>query len=191
MSQVVTTRALDGVRLPTSGLWVIDPAHTAITAVARHMMVTKVRGRFAGFEGAIHVDEDPDRTWAEVEIDSASIDTGNPGRDEHLRSPDFLDAERFPKIRFRSTELRRTGDDRFELDGELTIRDVTKPVTLDVTYGGVSNTPFGATIVAFSASGRLDREDFGMTWNQALETGGVLVSKTLTIELEVQAALQT
>ena len=190
VSRDAAVREIDGVRLPQAGDWVIDPAHTSIEAVARHMVITKVRGRFEEFSGTIHIDEEPTRSWAEIAIKAASINTNAPDRDAHLRSPDFLNADEYPELTFRSTKLSHRGGDRYEVVGDLTIRGVTRPVTLDVESGGVATDPFGQTKVLFSASTMLERESWGMNWNQALEAGGVLVSKSLDIEIEVQAVLQ-
>ena len=171
----------------SEGTWTLDPTHTTIGAVARHMMLTKVRGRFTDFEGVLHVGPTPEESTVELTIRAASIDTGVDGRDDHLRSPDFLDVERYPELRFRSTAITPVGDDRFEVTGDLTIRGITKPVTLAADFEGTGTDPWGGTRALFSATSELDREEFGMTWNQALETGGVLVSKKLQIEIEVQA----
>jgi polyisoprenoid-binding protein YceI len=176
--------------LPEPGTWTIDPGHSTIGAVARHLMFTKVRGQFRTFEGAIHVEREIENSWAELEIDSASIDTGNPDRDGHLKSADFLDVERYPKLTFRSTHVERTGGNTLRVTGDLTIRDVTRSVDLDVTYEGLMPDPWGGTRAGFELSGKLDRDAFGMTWNVALETGGVLVSRDIEIESEVQAVRQ-
>jgi len=179
------------IQTPGPGTWKLDPAHTVIGAVARHLMVTKVRGHFGSFDGAIHVAETPEESWAELEVDAASIDTGVEQRDGHLRSPDFLDVERYPKIRFRSTTVERTGEDSLRVTGDLTIRHVTRPVVLDVTYHGLVGDPWGGQRAGFALRGEIDREAFGMTWNVALESGGVLVSKKIQLEIDVEAALQT
>ncbi len=186
MAEAASARAL-GVELPEPGEWKIDPAHTVISAVARHLMVAKVRGYFRQFEGTIHVAEKPEDSWVEVEIDAASIDTGTKERDDHLRSPDFLDVENHPKIVFKSTKLEPGTDGDFKLHGDLTMRGVTRPVVLDAHYEGSSPDPWGGKRMAFSASTELHREDWGITWNVALETGGFLVSKTLKVEIEVEA----
>jgi polyisoprenoid-binding protein YceI len=154
------------------------------------MVVSKVRGRFGEFSGAIHIDEDPTRSWAEATINAASIDTGAPDRDGHLRAPDFLDVETYPEITFKSTSLSHEGGGKWKAVGDLTIRGVTKPVTLEVEFGGVGRDPFGNTKALFSATGRIDREAYGMTWNQALETGGVLVGKEIAIDLNAQVVRQ-
>ncbi len=190
MSEALATRETTGVELPAPGTWTIDPGHSTVGAVARHLMVTKVRGRFARYAGTLHIAEQLEDSWVEVEIEARSIDTGEPKRDEHLRSPDFLDVENHPSLTFRSTKLVPTSEASFALTGDLTIRGVVRPVTLDVTYDGVSGDPWGGQRAGFTATTELDRETFGMTWNQALETGGVLVGKKLKVELEIQAVRQ-
>lgn len=173
--------------LPEPGTWEIDPAHSSIEAVARHMMVTRVRGHFASFSGTITVAEQPEQSRIEATIDAASIDTREPKRDEHLRSPDFLDVDNHPTITFTSRRVTPAGDHRFEVEGDLTIRGVTRQVTLDVEYHGTTTDPWGQQRALLSARTRLSRDDFGMTWNQALEAGGVLVSKHLDVEIEISA----
>jgi polyisoprenoid-binding protein YceI len=175
------------VGMPAKGTWKLDPNHTVIGAVARHLMVTKVRGKFKLFEGAIHIEDTVEGSWAELEVDAASIDTGVQDRDNHLRSGDFLDVEHFPKITFRSTKVERTGENTLRVTGDLTIRDVTRSVALDVTYEGLVPDPWGGTRAGFSLSGVLQREDWGMTWNVALESGGLLVSKSVDLDIEAQA----
>jgi polyisoprenoid-binding protein YceI len=173
--------------MPPKGTWKLDPNHTVIGAVARHLMVTKVRGRFTSFEGAVHIGEALEDSWAELRIDAASIDTGVEQRDEHLRSADFLDVEHFPQITFRSTKVEQTGDDRLEVTGDLTIRGLTRSVPLEVEFEGVSPDPWGGTRMGFTITGELVREDWNMTWNVALESGGVLVSRSVQLEIEAQA----
>lgn len=190
MSTDTAVREIAGVELPQTGDWVIDPAHSSIEAVARHMVVTKVRGHFEEFSGTVHIDEDSAKSWAEASIKAASINTNSPDRDAHLRSPDFLNADEYPELSFKSTRLSHKSGRRFEVVGDLTIRGETHPVTLDVQFGGVVTDPFGQVKALFSASTKLEREKWGVNWNQALEAGGVLVSKTLDIEIEVQATLQ-
>jgi polyisoprenoid-binding protein YceI len=153
------------------------------------MMVTKVRGRFEDFDGAIHIAESPEDSWAEAAIRTASITTHQEQRDEHLRSSDFLKIEEFPEITFRSTELERAGDG-WKATGDLTIKDVTRPVELAVTFEGTNRNPWGVEVAFFTATTDIDREDWGITWNQALESGGVLVSKKIRLEIEAQAQLQ-
>jgi polyisoprenoid-binding protein YceI len=172
----------------TNNTWNIDETHSGIHFAIRHMVVSKVRGRFAKYSGTIELDdEDLTRSTIEVTIDAASIDTGTAQRDEHLRSADFFDVARFPQMRFRSKRIDKVEDDRYRMLGELTIRDVTREVSLDVEHGGRVTDPMGDQRVGFVAKLAVDRKDFGLKWNQALETGGVLVGDRVEIELEVEA----
>jgi polyisoprenoid-binding protein YceI len=172
----------------TNNDWNIDPVHSGINFSVRHMVVSKVRGRFTKYSGSLAIDDaDLTRSTVAATIDAASIDTGTAQRDTHLRSPDFLDVERFPEIRFRSTRIHKLADDRYEVTGDLTIRDVTREVSLDVEYGGQAKDPWGNARIGFIAKATLDRKDFGLHWNQVLEAGGVLVGDRVDIELEVQA----
>ena len=172
----------------TTSNWNLDTAHSGINFTVRHMVVSKVRGRFAKFTGSVALDEsDFTRSVVEAAIDASSIDTGTAQRDDHLRSADFFDVERFPELRFRSTRIEKVAADRYRMTGELTVRDVMRPITLDTEYGGRGKDPWGNERVGFTARGALDRKDFGLKWNQALETGGVLVSDRVELELEVQA----
>jgi polyisoprenoid-binding protein YceI len=180
-------RIIDGVEAPAPGDWVFDPAHTNIMFVARYAMLTKVRGRFNKFDGIIHVAEKPEDSWVEVTIDASSISTDNEQRDAHLRSGDFLDLENEPDITFRSTKVERADGNRFRLTGDLSIRGVTKEVSFDVDYAGVAVGIDSKTRIAFAASLEIDRDDYNVSWNMALETGGVLVGKHVRLELEVQA----
>ncbi|HEX6276367.1 MAG TPA: YceI family protein [Polyangiaceae bacterium] len=167
--------------------WTVDSTHSGVHFSVRHLVVAKVRGRFAAFSGNVKLDEnDLTRSHVEVEIDAASIDTGVADRDKHLRSADFFDVERFPKLRFTSTTIESAGKNRYRVHGDLTIRDVTRPVTLDVEYGGAAKDPWGNERAAFAASTSVERSDYGLKWNQALEAGGVLVGERVDIELEVE-----
>jgi polyisoprenoid-binding protein YceI len=176
--------------LPAAGTYVLDPTHTRIGFVARHLMVTKVRGHFAAFEGSITVGEDASSSTAEATMQTASIDTGVADRDTHLRSGDFLEAEKYPTISFGNARVLSHDGTSFKVAGDLTIKDVTREVVLDVELDGVAKDPWGNEKLAVTATTEIDREDFGMTWNVALETGGVLVSKKVRIEIEAQAARQ-
>jgi len=175
----------------TRTAWNIDPAHSLVEFSAKHMMITTVKGRFGGVSGTVTIDEkNPASSGAAVEIDAATIDTREPQREAHLRSPDFLDVERFPTIAFESTRIEggyANPGDRFRLIGNLTIRGTTREVTLDATYEGRGRDPWGGERASFSADTKIDRRDFGLTWNQALELGGVLVGNDIRILLEVQA----
>jgi polyisoprenoid-binding protein YceI len=183
-------RTFEGVEIPEPGDWHLDPVHTTVEFIARHLMVSKVRGKFHGVTGKIHISDDPLGSWAEVTIDPASVETGDEKRDEHLRSPDFFDVERYPEITFRSTRVEGDSPDGFRLEGDLTVHGVTRPVTLDVEYLGWTSDPWGGRRAGFSATTEVDREDFGLTWNVALETGGVLVGKKTKLELEIEAVKQ-
>ena len=180
-------RVFDGIEAPVPGDWVFDPVHTNIMFVARYAMLTKIRGRFNTFDGVIHVAESPEDSWVEVTIDASSISTDNEQRDEHLRSGDFLDLENEPDITYRSTKTERLEGTRFRLTGDLSIRGVTKEVSFDVDYAGVAVGVGGKSRIAFAASLEIDRDDYNVSWNMAIETGGVLVGKHVQLELEVQA----
>jgi polyisoprenoid-binding protein YceI len=169
-----------------AGTWTIDPAHTSIGFSVKHLMAARVRGRFDSFSGTITAADTPEESAVEVSIDAASIDTGIEDRDEHLRSGDFLDAENFPTLTFASTDVRES-DSGWEIEGDLTIRGVTKPVVLEADFGGVVEDPWGNEKAIFSAATTIEREDWGLTWNQALEAGGWLVGKKVKIEIEAQA----
>ena len=175
-----------------TGTYAIDPAHTRVGFVARHAMVTKVRGAFNEFEGTVGFDGDePAKTRVEVTIQAASIDTRNAQRDEHLRGNDFLAMQEYPTITFVSTAFTPTGDDTFELTGDLTVRGVTREVTIPFTYEGAATDPFGNLRVGFEGSVTINRKDYGVSWNAALETGGVLVSDKIVLEFEVSAVKNT
>ncbi|MBS2025383.1 MAG: polyisoprenoid-binding protein [Deltaproteobacteria bacterium] len=169
--------------------WKIDPSHTVVQFTVRHLVISKVKGRFTKFEGGIEFDPSAPAAGGKVEvkIDPASIDTGEPKRDGHLRSPDFFDVEKFPALTFKSTSFAAKGGGHYAIAGDLTIHGVTKPVELTTEYLGAGKDPWGGQRVGFSAHTAIDRKDFGLTWNQALEAGGVLVGDKINIELEVQA----
>ena len=172
------------------GPWAIDRAHSSVEFTAKHMMITTVRGAFGDFDASIVIDEDPARSSVEAVIRTASINTNEPRRDEHLRSPDFLETDRFPEMRFRSTsvEVVSEQDRTFRIDGDLTVRDVTRPVTLDASVEAWRLDGEGRVErLAFVARGKLRRKDFDLTWNQVLETGGVLVSDRVDLELTITA----
>jgi len=171
----------------TKTTWKLDPAHTLVEFSAKHLMITTVKGRITDIEGTIQSDEkNPQNSSVEAVLKAASLDTRTDQRDQHLRSADFLDVEKFPEIRFRSTRI-EGAKESFKLTGDLTIRDVTRPITLDVEFEGTTRDPWGGERVGFSAKGKIDRRDFGLTWNQALETGGVVVGNDIKINLEVEA----
>ncbi|MEU6741523.1 YceI family protein [Streptosporangium sandarakinum] len=183
----MSTRTWEGLQLPAPGTFVLDAAHTRVGFVVKHMMVSKTRGNFTDFAGKVVVAENPLESSAELTIQAASINTGNADRDGHLRSGDFLEAEKYPEVTFRSTRVAGHSGDEFTLVGDLTIRDVTKEVELTVEYGGAGTNPWGQDVWGFSISTEIDREEFGLTWNQALETGGVLIGRKVKIEIEGEA----
>lgn len=190
MSQTEAARAVEGIKIPEPGEWQLDPVHTSVEFVARHLMVTKVRGRFTGVSGSIHIAEDPADSRVEVTIDPASVESGDEKRDEHLRSPDFFDVGRYPLITFRSTRLEGESPGRFLVHGDLTVHGVTRPVTLEAEYHGWTPDPWGGRRAGFSASTDVNREDFGLTWNVAIESGGFVVGKKARLEFEVEAIKQ-
>ena len=169
----------------STGTWTIDPTHTEVGFVARHLMVTKVRGSFADVSGTVVVAEDLADSVADVTIATASVSSGTADRDGHLRSADFFDVENHPEMTFRSTSF-----DGHTLTGDLTIKGITKPVTLEVEFNGVATDPWGNEKAAFEAHGEINRTDWGLTWNASLETGGVLVSEKIKLALDVQLAKQ-
>ena len=188
---VSVLRTHDDRLIPVAGIYNIDGPHTSVEFVGRHLMITKVRGRFNDVRGQITIGEEPERSHVEVEIDVASLSSGNDDRDAHLRSADFFDVEHYPAITFASTAVKPVRDNTWELTGDLTVRGTTRPITLQVDFDGGGSSPMGDERVGFSAATNIDREDFGLTWNVALETGGFLVGKTVRIELAVQAIAAT
>ena len=176
--------------LPAAGTWVIDPTHSTVQFIARHMMISKVRGQFREFSGTITMAEVPEESFVDVVIMAASIDTGDEERDRHLRSAEFLDVEQYPEVRYRSTTVQAATEGRWAVTGELTIRDITRPVTLGVEFCGAAVDPWSNTRAGFLATTEINREDFHITWNQALETGGFLLGKGVKIELDVEAIRQ-
>lgn len=185
MTRETTTTVTDLV----PGTWSIDPVHSEVGFVARHLVVSKVRGKFTRFEGTITIAEDPLSSTAQASIDAASIFSGDDTRDAHLRSADFLDVEKYPKLAFASRSLRPEGD-RYVLSGDLTIRDVTRQVDLVVELNGVAPDPYGGTRAGFSAATEINRRDFGLAWNAAVEGGGLVVGEKVAIEIEIEAILK-
>jgi polyisoprenoid-binding protein YceI len=174
-----------------TGTYAIDPSHSRIGFVARHAMVTKVRGSFNEYDGSGYFDSvDPSRSSAEVTIKAASIDTRNADRDAHLRGNDFFDMETYPEIRFVATSVESSGSDTYRVTGDLTIKGTTKPVTFDVEYTGTAVDPFGNTRVGFEGSTTVNRKDWGISWNAALDAGGVLVGEKVVLEFEASAIKQ-
>jgi polyisoprenoid-binding protein YceI len=182
-------RTVDGHEVPPAGNYAIDESHTTIGFSARHLVVAKTRGRFASFRGNVVIGEDPFDSHVDVEIDVDSVDSRDDARDSHLRSADFFDAEHFPTVTFHGNGVRPGDHGRYVVDGELTVRGATRPVALTVEFHGAVADPWGGTRAGFSATTEVNREDFGLTWNQALEGGGVLVGKTVAIEIEAELVL--
>lgn len=189
----MSTRTLSIVRahadreVPAAGEYRIDPAHASAEFTARHIMISKVRGRFAGVTGVISVGDDPERSSVEATVPVDSLDTGNAQRDQHLRSADFFDVASHPDMMFRSTAVSAVGGGLWDVRGDLTIRDVTREIILPVRFEGANVTPDGEERIAFSATLELDRDDWGLTWNQSLETGGVLIGPRVRVDLDVEA----
>ncbi|HEY8531007.1 MAG TPA: YceI family protein [Limnochorda sp.] len=172
-------------------VWQIDPAHTTAEFSVRHMMISNVRGRFGKVEGTVTGDlSDPTQAQIEAKIDAASIDTRNEQRDQHLRSADFFDVEHHPYITFKSRRIERVGDNAFKVVGDLTIRGVTREVVLDAIFQGQAKSPWGQQVAGFSATTKLNRKDFGLTWNTVLETGGVLVGDEVNVEIQTELIQQ-
>jgi polyisoprenoid-binding protein YceI len=185
-------RMAEATQTATRTLWNFDPVHSSVEFRVKHMMVTTVKGRFTDVRGrAVGEVDDPLAVEVDVEIDAASIDTRNEQRDAHLRSADFLDAENYPAITFKSSRIEEKGEDRYSIAGDLTIRGTTREVVLDATVNGHGRTPFGTEVIGVSAETRINRKDFGLNWNVALETGGWLVGDEVKVEIEVEAVKQT
>ncbi len=171
--------------------WGLDSAHSDITFKVKHMMIANVTGSFTKFNvDATTEGNDFSKAKINFTADAASINTNNEQRDGHLKSPDFFDAEKFPNLKFESISMQKKSDEDYTLNGNLTIKDVTKPVTLEVNFGGIGNDPYGNTKAGFSITGKINRKDFGLTWNAALEAGGVMVGEELKIHSEIQLAKQ-
>lgn len=178
-------------QVATRTSWLFDPHHSSVEFKAKHMMVTTVKGQFKNVTGKIVGElEDPTLAEVDVEIDASSIDTRNEQRDAHLRSADFLDVENYPTITFRSNRIERVDSDTYNVTGDLTVRGVTREVVLKTTVNGAGKSPFGTEVAGVSAETRINRKDFGLTWNVALETGGWLVGDDIKVEIEVEAVKQ-
>ncbi|MCJ0872480.1 YceI family protein [Streptomyces sp. AP-93] len=187
----VATLDVDPALAALTGDYVIDASHSSIGFTVRHAMVTNVRGAFADHEGALHLDgADPSRSTASIDVKIASIDTGIGDRDGHLRSGDFFDTETFPLMTFRSTEAQQLGGDKYRITGELTIKDVTRPLSIDLEFGGAATDVYGNERVGFEGSAEILRSDWGLTWNAALETGGVMVSDKVKLTFDISAIKQ-
>ena len=185
-TQIETAAPLPAADL--TGSWKIDPAHSRLGFVARHALVTKVRGQFADFEGSLEIDAgNPGRSSAEVVIQAASVDTRQEQRDGHLRSGDFFAVDQYPVLTFRSTSVEAAGDDTYRVTGDLTIRDQTHPVSIDLEYNGTVRDPQGNLRAGFEGFTTVNRKDWGLNWNAALEAGGLLVSEKVTLEFDLAA----
>ena len=168
--------------------WEIDATHSQATFSVKHMMISTVRGHFEVLSGKLHIDEEhPDNSWVEAEVDAASINTRDAKRDGHLRSPDFFDVEKYPKITFKSTKITPTGNNEYRVTGDLTMHGVTKEETLHADYSGQVKDLYGLQRAAFSVKGKINRKDFGLNWNVGLEAGGVLVGEDVNIEIDLAA----
>jgi polyisoprenoid-binding protein YceI len=175
-----------------TGDYDVDAEHSRLGFVARHAMVTKVRGAFTKFEGTLHIDgADPTRSTAEFRIDATSIDTGSRQRDDHLRSNDFFDMSTYPEIVFRTTAVEPHGGDSYQVTGDLTVKGVTRPATFDLEFTGSVVDPFGNTRIGFEGTGVVSRIDWGITWNAPLEAGGVLVSDRISLDIDISAIKRT
>jgi polyisoprenoid-binding protein YceI len=172
-----------------AGTWTLDAAHSSVGFTVRHMMVSKVRGKFTDYTADIVTAEDPLQSSVTATVQMASIDTGDEGRDGHLRTNDFFDIDEFPTMTFTSTSITGSGSE-YELHGDLTLKGVTKPVTFDLEFGGVGKDPWGNTRAGFTVTGTINRKDFGMAYNAVLETGGIMVGEKVSIELDIEATLQ-
>jgi polyisoprenoid-binding protein YceI len=187
---VTSTREFEGLQIPPAGTYVLDAAHKRVGFVVRHLMVSKVRGDFGEATATITVGEDPVQSSVTASITTQSVFTGQPDRDNHLRTGDFFEVAKYPTIEFRSTGMKWHDGNEFLLNGELTIKDVTKPVELLVEFEGAGRSPSGHDVFGFSATTEIDREDWGLTYNMALESGGVMISKKVKIEIEGEAIRQ-
>ncbi|MFC4066050.1 YceI family protein [Actinoplanes subglobosus] len=186
----VSTREFEGLQIPAAGTYELDAAHKRVGFVVKHLMVSKVRGQFAEASATITVAENPLESSVSATIKTASVETGQVDRDNHLRTGDFFEAEKYPTIEYRSTRVKSHAGAEFVLEGELTIKDVTRPVDLVVEFEGATTSPYGQHLFGFSAHTEIDREDWGLTYNMALETGGVMIGKKVKIEIEGEAILQ-
>jgi polyisoprenoid-binding protein YceI len=189
--EIRPTRVVNGRDVPAAGLWEFDQGHTEVLFEGRHLMVSRIRGRFEKFSGRLWVVEAPEESSAELVIEAASVESGFKDRDDHIRSADWFDVERYPLIGFKSTGLTHLAADRWRAGGQLTIRDLTRPVELEVEFGGGVLDPWGGARIGFTATTVVDREDWGLTWNLVLETGGLVASKKIALTVNVEAVLRT
>jgi polyisoprenoid-binding protein YceI len=188
---ITSTREFQGLQIPVAGTYVLDAAHKRVGFVARHLMVSKVRGTFEDATATIVVGEDPLQSAVTATIQTGSVFTGQPDRDNHLRTGDFFEVEKYPTMEYRSTGIKSFEGNEFVLEGELTIKGITKPVDLHVEFEGAGRSPYGHDVFGFSATAEVDREEWGLTWNVALESGGVMVGKKIKLEIEGEAIRQS
>jgi polyisoprenoid-binding protein YceI len=188
-AQAPLTRTVAGAELPVPGTYAIDTSHSAVEFAVRHLGLAKVRGGFSAFDGVIEIAERPEESNVTVDVDVASIDTREPNRDEHLRTNVFFDVANHPTMSFRGTRVTGSGTN-WTVKGDLTLRGVTNQVTLDVTFEGAGGDQWGGQRIALSASGEIDRDQWGMNWNQVLETGGFVIGRRVKLDLEVEAVKQ-
>ena len=184
-------RLVEGEEVPAAGTYAIDQSHSHVGFAVRHLMVSKVRGRFSDFAGTVEIAENPLDSKVSVTIQTASADTRDENRDAHLRSEDFFDSENWPTMTYRSRSVRPTGKGRYIVDGDLTIKDVTTAVPLEVTFEGGGGDPWGGVRIGFSATAELDREAFEINWNSPLDGGGFVLGKKVSIEIEAEAVQQS
>jgi polyisoprenoid-binding protein YceI len=186
----VPLRDVGGQLLPVPGRWIIDPGHSSLGFEARHMVVTRMRGRFRSFSGEFQIEEEPEKSWVEVSIAAASLDTTNDAADESLKSERFLDVQRFPTLHYRSSEVTHVEGNRWQVDGTLTIKEISRPITLDATFeGAVAVARAVRAKMAFVATGEFDRRDYGMEFNMPVPAGGWIVGNRVRLELDVEANL--
>jgi polyisoprenoid-binding protein YceI len=183
---IANTREWQGLTIPAPGSYKLDPTHALVGFIAKHMMVSKVRGHFTDIDATIEIADEPAESTVSVTVGLSSVTTGVEDRDNHLRSADFFTVETNPQMTFVSTSITHVDGNEFTVVGDLTVNGITKPLTLDATFEGVGVNPWGNQVLGFSARGQIDREDWGLTWNAALETGGVLVGKKITIEIDAE-----
>jgi polyisoprenoid-binding protein YceI len=189
-STFIPLREIEGQLVPVPGRWVIDPGHSSLAFEARHMVVTRMRGRFRSFSGEFHIEEAPEKSWVEVSIEAASLDTTNDAADESLKSERFLDVERFPTLQYRSAEVHHVEANRWQVDGTLTIKAINRPIALDATFeGAVAAGRAARAKMAFVARGEFDRRDYGMDFNIPVPSGGWIVGNRVRLELDVEANL--
>jgi polyisoprenoid-binding protein YceI len=189
MATAELTRVVGGETVPNPGTYALDKTHTIVAFVARHLMVTKMRGTFGEFEGTIVVAEDPTESSVQAIIRTDSVSTGEAQRDVHLRSGDFFEQDKYPTMTFSSTAVRPAADGKWRVSGDLSIKDVTRPVVLDLEFNGATSDPWGGVRLGFSAATDIDRTEFGVSWNTALDGGGVVVGNRVRIEIEAEAVL--